>query len=95
MGTAAIKWKSKDVQNRNVLHLVFRNLHKETNKYAYFHIQRRLITAKDLIEVFNKYDYKILRKYKNLYYIEELDLHIEDTWYNIINAINKLKEKLD
>lgn len=91
----AIKWKSKDMQNRNTLHIVFRRLNEKTNKYVYFHIQRRLVNAKNLIELFNANEYKILRKYKNLYYIEELEGHIEDTWHYISIAINKLNLKLD
>lgn len=90
-----IKWKSKDMQNRNTLHIVFRDLNKETNKYVYFHIQRRLVSAKDLVELFNSNEYKIIRKYKDLYYIQELDAHLEDTWYKISNGISKLRIKLD
>lgn len=91
----AIKWKSKDMQNRNVLHIVFKSLNEKTNKYIYFHIQRRLVNAKDLVELFNPYEYKILRKYKDLYYIQELEGHIENTWHQITTAINKLNLKLD
>ncbi len=90
----AIKWKSKDVRNRNTLHIIFRDLNKEINKYVYFHIQRRLVNAKDLVESFDPNEYKILRKYKDLYYIEELEGHIEDTWHHISIAIDKLKQKL-
>jgi len=95
MDKIGIKWKSKDLANRKVLHIVSRSLSKKTNKYIYFHIQRRLINANDLIEAFSDEKYIILRKYKDLYYIQELDAHIEDTWYQIVNAISKLKIKLD
>ncbi len=91
----AIKWKSKDMQNCNVLHIIFRDFNEKTNKYVYFHIQRRLVSAKDLVELFNPNEYKILRKYKDLYYIQELEGHIEDTWHHISIAINKLNLKLD
>ena len=90
-----VKWKSKDMQNRNTLHIVFRDLNKQTNKYVYFHVQRRLVDAKNLIELFNSNEYKILRKYKDLYYIQESEGHIEDTWHHISSAINRLILKLD
>ena len=95
MDKVGIKWKSVDLSNRKVLHIVFRDLSKLTNKYVYFHIQRRLVNATDLIETFNDQKYIILRKYKDLYYIQELDAHIEDTWYAISSAIDKLKRKLN
>ena len=93
--TFGIKWKSKDLANRNTLHYVIRKFDELSNKFVYFHIQRRLISAEHLIEYFNKENYTILRKYKNYYYIEEVDGHIEDTWHAISSAIDKLKRKLN
>ena len=95
MNGIGIKWKSKDLSNRKVLHIIFRNLSEQTNKYVYFHIQRRLTNANDLIAAFHNNEYRILRKYNNLFYIEEVDAHIEDTWYAITSAIDKLKRKLN
>jgi len=93
MDTIAIKWKSKDLQNRNTLHIIIRSLYKETNKYVYYHIQRRLVDKETVKNI--GCSCKILRKYKDIYYIQELEGHPESTWFDIIGAIEKLKRTLN
>lgn len=91
MNKTGVKWKSKDIAGRNVLHIVFGVLNENKNKSIYFHIQRRLIDANTIVEHFNTEKYTILRKYKGLYYVEEVNSHIEETWIGVYEAINKLR----
>ena len=91
MNQTGVKWKSKDIAGRNVLHIVFGVLNEKKHKYIYFHIQRRLIDANTIVEHFNTEEYRILRKYKGLYYVEEVDGYLEETWIRVYEAINKLK----
>ena len=95
MDNIAIKWKSIDLSNNKVLNIVFRDLHEYSNKYVYFHIQRRLIYKTDFFKICGDTGYKVLRKYKDYYYIQEIEGHTENTWYAISSAIDKLKRKLN